>query len=275
VTAVENGPERPFTALVLAADRGLGDPVSRAAGVAHKCLAPVGGTAMLQRVVEALAASPEIGRIAVSLRDAAVLQQLPVLAPLVQSGRVFALQAADSPSRSVLQAEAELERPFPLLITTADHALLTAAMVAHFCAASRGSGATVTAGLTASGVLLQRYPQSQRTYLKFRDERYSGSNLFAVMNEAGMALPRLWLRVEQERKRPWRIAAIFGPRLLIGYLLRRFTLDEAMSRISERLGLRVAAVKMPFAEAAIDVDKPEDLALVEEILGKPGQNPVL
>ncbi|WP_193371333.1 nucleotidyltransferase family protein [Pelagibius marinus] len=263
-----HAPAASFTALVLAADRGPDDPVSQAAGVAHKCLAPVAGTAMLERVVTALAASAQVGRIAVSLRDTALLAQLPALAPLVAGGRLTALQAAGSPSRSVLQAATGLDRPFPLLVTTADHALLTTEMVDHFCAASRASGAEVTAGLTAAGVLLARYPQTRRTYLTFRDERYSGSNLFALMSPAARALPELWLRVEQQRKRPWRIAAVFGPRLLLGYLLRRFTLDQAMGRVSARLGVSVAAVKMPFAEAAIDVDKPEDLALVEEILAK-------
>ena len=259
---------KPFTVLVLAADRGPDDPVSQAAGVRHKCLAPVGGRSMLDRVVTALAASPQVGCIAVSLRDAAVLQQVPALAPLVEGGRLVALPAAGSPSRSVLKAAEELDDPFPLLVTTADHALLTTEMVDHFCAVSRDSGAAVTAGLTASGVLLARYPQSKRTYLTFRDERYSGSNLFALMSGEAMALPRLWRRVEQQRKQPWRIAAVFGPVLLLGYLLRRFSLEQAMARISARLGLRVAAVKMPMAEAAIDVDKPEDLALVNEICGK-------
>src|SRR3546814_553037 len=144
-------------------------------------------------------------------------------------------------------------------------------MVAHFCAASLASGAEVTAGLTASGVLLARYPHSRRTYLRFREERYSGSNLFAILGPAGMRLPEVWRRAEQQRKKPWRIAAVFGPVLLLGYLLRRFTLDEAMARISARLGVRVAAVKMPMAEAAIDVDKAEDLLLAEEILRNRGQ----
>lgn len=260
------GATAEFTALVLAADRGPDDSVSRAAGVAHKCLAPVAGRAMLERVIAALAASERVGRIAVSLRDTGLLERLPALAPLVAEGRLVALQAAGSPSRSVLQAAADLNQPFPLLVTTADHALLTTAMVDHFCSASRESGAEVTAGLTASGVLLASYPQSRRTYLAFRDERYSGANLFALMSARAMALPELWLRVEQQRKRPWRIAAVFGPRLLLGYLLRRFSLDDAMTRISARMGLGVAAVKMPFAEAAIDVDKPEDLELVNRIL---------
>src|SRR3546814_9123372 len=108
-------------------------------------------------------------------------------------------------------------------------------MVEHFCAASLASGAEVTAGVTASAVLLARYPQSRRTYLTFRDERYSGSNLFILRGPAALRLPELWLRVEQQRKRPWRVAAVFGPLLLLGYLLRWFTLDEAMARISARL----------------------------------------
>src|SRR3546814_15864200 len=77
------------------------------------------------------------------------------------------------------------------------------------------------AGVTASAVLLARYPQSRRTYLTFRDERYSGSNLFILRGPAALRLPELWLRVEQQRKRPWRVAAVFGPLLLLGYLLRR------------------------------------------------------
>jgi len=81
-----------------------------------------------------------------------------------------------------------------------------------------------------------------------------------------MALPALWRRVEQQRKKPWRVAAVFGPVLLLGYLLRLFTLDQAMARISARLGVKVAAVKMPMAEAAIDVDKVADLELAERIL---------
>jgi len=260
-------PATRFTVLVLAGDRGPSDPVSQAAGVAHKCFAKVAGRAMLERVVEALTASAYVDGIAVVLNAPAVLEELPALAPLVHSGGLTPLQAAGSPSRSVLKAVAELGKPFPLLITTADHALLTPAMVDHFCAASLASGAAVTAGLTASATLLARYPQSKRTYLRFRDERYSGSNLFALMEPAGMALPELWLRAEQQRKKPWRVAAVFGPVLLLGYLLRVFTLDQAMARISARLGLRVAAVKMPMAEAAIDVDKAADLELVEQILG--------
>ena len=44
--------------------------------------------------------------------------------------------------------------------------------------------------------------------------------------------------------------------------------SEAMARASRLLGCPVAAVSIPIGEAAIDVDRPEDLALAEAILAR-------
>ena len=53
------------------------------------------------------------------------------------------------------------------------------------------------------------------------------------------------------------------------FLRRRLSLDAAFREVSEALGARVCAVVMPQAEAAIDVDKMADLALVRQILSPP------
>jgi hypothetical protein len=82
-----------------------------------------------------------------------------------------------------------------------------------------------------------------------------------------------WRRVEQERKRPWRLVRAFGWRPLLAYLLGRLTLDDAITRASHVIGARVAAVVMPYPEAAIDVDKPADLELAERILARRRQRP--
>ena len=42
--------------------------------------------------------------------------------------------------------------------------------------------------------------------------------------------------------------------------------DSALAAGSRRLGLAAAAVTMPFPNAAIDVDKPADMELVESII---------
>lgn len=255
-----------FTALVLAGSRGPDDPVARHLGVAHKCLAPVAGVPMVVRVVEALALSPSVGRIALALEAAALGQDLPALRPLIDGGRLTTLATALTPSLSVLRALDQLPSPLPLLVVTGDHALLTPEIVEHFCAAASTTGADLAAGLTSATVLLGAYPDAQRTFLRFRDERYSGANLYAILRPEGRHAVVFWRRVEQERKRPWRLVRAFGWRPLLAYLLGRLTLDAAMARASQVIGARVAAIRLPFAEAAIDVDKPADLELVETIL---------
>jgi GTP:adenosylcobinamide-phosphate guanylyltransferase len=273
VSAASDAGAAPFTALVLAGSRGPDDPVAKAAGVAHKCLVPVAGVPMAVRVVEALAACPAVDRIAIALEDPALVDELPGLRPLIAAGRCALLATAATPSLSVQRALDELPVPLPLLVTTGDHPLLTPEMVEHFGAAARATGADLVAGLTPAAAIRKAYPDAQRTYLRFRDERYSGANLFAVLRPEGRRAVAFWRRVEQERKRPWRLVRAFGWRPLVAYLLGRLTLDDAMARASSIVGARIAAVVLPFAEAAIDVDKPADLELVERILARQRRRP--
>lgn len=259
-------PRTTFTALVLAAQRGPDDPLAQLSPAGHKCLLPVAGRSMIERVVGALMATQEIGRIAISIDQPEILAQVPGFAALLERGRLVILDSAASPSLSVAQALDQLDAPFPLLITTADHALLSPSMLRHFCREARGRTADIVAALAAETLVAPAFPGSKRTYLSFRGGRYSGCNLFACLTPEGRSAIAFWQRVERERKRPWHIAKAFGPGLLLAYVLRIFTLEQAMSRISGRLGCRAEAIDMPYAEAAIDVDKPEHLALVEKVL---------
>jgi GTP:adenosylcobinamide-phosphate guanylyltransferase len=268
VSAARGAADPPFTALVLAGSRGPDDPVARAGGVAHKCLVPVAGVPMAMRVIEALAACPSVDRIALALEDPALLDGLPALRPLIAAGRCALLATGATPSLSVQRALDELPDPLPLLVTTGDHPLLTPEIVEHFCAAARATGADLAAGLTPASAIRKAYPDAQRTYLRFRDERYSGANLFAILAPDGRRAVAFWRRVEQERKRPWRLVRAFGWRPLVAYLLGRLTLDDAMARASRVIDARLAAVVMPYPEAAIDVDKPADLELAETILAR-------
>jgi CTP:molybdopterin cytidylyltransferase MocA len=255
-----------FTALVLAGRRGPDDPVAVAAGLSHKCLVPANGVPMLARVVEAVAASSSIGLIAVSIEDPDLVGSLARLSPQRGEGRLLVFPSEATPSLSALATAEALGHPFPLLITTADHALLATDLVDFFASAARETGADIVAGLVPAEVLLDAYPQTKRTFLRFRDGRYSSCNLFCVLTEAGLRVLDFWRRVERDRKRPWRIARAFGIGTLVSYVLGRLTLEQGLARLSRTLGVDARAVIVPFAEAAIDVDKPSDLTLVEEIL---------
>ena len=258
---------RPFTALVLAGSRpGTPDRLAQAYGIAHKCLIPAGGVPMLVRVVSALAASPDVERIFLSLEDPDLPGTLPALRPDLEARRLIVVPSAATPSLSVLRLLDGDHARLPLLVTTADHPLLSPDIIQHFCDAARASGADVAGALTPASELLARYPEAQRTFIRFRDGRYSGANLFAILTPKGRRAVEFWRKVEQERKRPWRLVGAFGFWPLALYLCGRLSLDDAMERASAIMGARAAAVRLPMAEAAIDVDKPVDLELVEAIL---------
>ena len=173
-------------------------------------------------------------------------------AEFLDRGRLLALNSKESPSRSTLAALDDLEDAYPLLVTTADHALLAPRMVRTFCDAASAGGCDLAAALVSEAVVRAGVPETKRTYLAFRDGRFSGANLFAFMTPKGRAAAAFWRHVEQERKRPWRIAKAFGWGLLAAYVLRVWTLEQAMSRAAARIGVTAQAVPLPYAEAAID-----------------------
>jgi GTP:adenosylcobinamide-phosphate guanylyltransferase len=253
-------------ALVLAASRGPQDPVARHAGMSHKALVRIGGVAMLTRVLRALGASRNVGPIAVCLEAGAPLVGAePELDRLIAEGAVTLIDAAGSPARSVLAALDAL--PLPLLITTADHPLLTPAMIDQFCGAVPADAAAAV-GVVRASLLQGRYPGAIRTYYRFAGEGYSGCNLFLLQSPEAVRVVRFWARLEQHRKRPWRLIAAVGPAALLRFLLGRLTLEDALRHLSARAGASIRAVELPFPEAAIDVDKPSDLKLAEQILGQ-------
>jgi len=271
VSASPHAPLAParFTALVLAGSRGgAGDDLAAAQGEQHRALIPVRGVPMLVRVIRTLRAAPSIAAIVVSIDDPAALDAVPELCALVAAGALQLRRSESSPSRSVVVMLEALPAGAPVLVTTADHALLTPAMVEHFTHACARASADVYVGLVAASLLRAHYPESTRTYLPMRDDLYSGANLFAFLSPQAKRAAEFWVRAEALRKQPWRLALAFGPRALFLFWRRRLDLDAALERVSRVIGARVRAVRMPFAEAAIDVDRASDLALATRIVAQ-------
>lgn len=252
------------TAVILAGSRaGAADPMAVAARVTHKALLPVAGVPMLARVTAALRATPGIARIVVMIETPE-----ETLADCAWPEAFLMRAAAPSPSRSVAAALEEFGAP--LLVTTADHALLTPAMVEHFLHAIP-PGVDAAAGLARSETVLAAWPETRRTWLRFRGGRFSGCNLFWLGSAKAASLVAFWRRVEQDRKRPAAMIALLGPLTLLRFALGWLTLPGALAALGRRTGTRLCAVDMPFAEAAVDVDKPADLALAEAALAARSQ----
>jgi len=257
-----------FSVVILAADRELADPVAQSAAVSCKALAPVGGREMVLRVLDSLTEAEETGPRFLAGPSITSLEENAELSGLVKSDQVGWFEPQNTPSLSAFTVLQSLPLDVPVLVTTADHALLTAEMVDYFCREARTSGCDVLAGVARYELIAEVVPGARRTVTKLKDGGYCGCNLFAFLTPESRKAADFWRKVEKERKKPLRIIKVMGWIAVLRYLLGQLTLEQALGGLSQRIGLRVGAVRMPFAEAAIDVDKVEDLLLVESMLAK-------
>lgn len=255
-----------FTALVLAADRSQADPVAQVADVPCKALAPVGGRPMVLRVLDALRAGTTIRRAVLCGPAWQVVKGQTELRTLLHTDRIEWYAPRSTPSTSAAAVMAALSEADPVLLTTADHALLSAEVVDYFCAQAGKSDDDLVVALACHEVVTAAYPHGRHTAIRLVGGPYCGCNLFALMSPRARTVVNFWRRVESERKRPWRLGAeIFGYLTLLRYLTVGLTLDDVLKKASQRLGLKIGAVVMPFPQAAVDVDKVEDWHLANRV----------
>ena len=248
-----------WTAIILAGQRPGPDRLAEAFGERWKALVRVGGEPMVTRVVRTLANTPEVAQILVLGQEPEALREAVKAggaAKLVQSGAGI--------SESILAVAGSDVAPWPVLVTTADHPLLTPGFVSAFLAQSGGTDLAV--GMVERQVMRARYPENKRTWLKFRDGHWSGANLFALRTDAARGALTLWAEAEKDRKKAWRLFLHFGPWLAFRAITRTIGLAEALEIAGKRIGLTAKIVPLADAEAAIDVDKVSDHIQAEAIL---------
>jgi GTP:adenosylcobinamide-phosphate guanylyltransferase len=224
-----------------------------------KALIAVGGEPMVRRPVRALLGSKRVAHVI-------VLSQAPerIADVLPKDPRVSVGQSLGTIAETMLKLCDGPEAQWPIVVTTADHALLDSATVDDFV---RGAaGADIAIGVVERDKLLHRLPDTERTWLKFSGGAYTGANLFALSSPAVRPAIELWRRVEQDRKKGWRLVSLAGPVLLAGTALKLLSIDTVLSRVGRKLGLTVIAVRLSNPLAGVDVDKPSDHSLVEAIL---------
>ena len=254
------------TALVLAGSRAGKDAVAESAKVPIKVLAPVGGIPMVARVLETLEASTFVGPRVLCGPGWEVLQEQSYLHDLVEKKNIRWVAPQQGPSLSVKSFLEQAPKDLPLLVTTADHALLTVEMVNFFLKEVGRAQADVSVALVPHSVVAQAYPQSKRTVIGFQGGGYCGCNMFLLRTPQAVRLVEFWSQVERERKRPIRLIRRLGWLMLIRYMLGGLSLSDALCELGQRMEISIKEIILPFPEAAIDVDTPEDLVLVEKIV---------
>lgn len=255
----------PIRAVVLAGERRGGNALARAHGLRSGVLVDVAGISCIARVIDALRNSTAVAGGTIVGPDLDVKMGEAVFDALFAVGDFGWTAPAAGPAASALAATAQIDR-YPILLTAADHALLTPAIVDDFCSAARARAADFVVGLVPYARVYAAYPESRRTRIKFTDGPFCGSNLFLLNRPAARRALAFWSALEADRKRPWRMAARLGLMVLWRYLLTGLSANEAFALLSSRSGASIDYVVVDAARAAIDVDSIADLKLACRIV---------
>jgi molybdopterin-guanine dinucleotide biosynthesis protein A len=237
------------------------DPLYPVAGELKKSLLPVAGKPMVQWVIEAIDRATTVSRIIlVGLEDKLWFETTKPVSALPDTGGMLT-----NIKQGLEKVNGQSSGNHIVLLASGDIPTITPEIVDWRVTEALQVGADINYAVVSKETMEARFPRSQRTYVRLRDMQVCGGDL-NVLRASIVAHDELWERIIAARKSAWRQVSMLGYDLLLQFLLRRITLEAAGRKVSERLGLAGFGTLSPYAELAMDVDKPAHLEVVEQAM---------
>src|SRR6266496_5411365 len=123
-------------------------------------------------------------------------------------------------------------------------------------------------GVCPKNVMESRFPSSKRTYTHLKDMDVCGADMNITHVRMTTEHLDMWESLIGTRKSPLKQAGIIGFGTLFALFTRRLTLEDAVARVCNRIGIKGRAIVWPYAEPCMDVDKPSQLELLRDDLEK-------
>jgi molybdopterin-guanine dinucleotide biosynthesis protein A len=244
-------------AIVMA--NGSADKLATKLGATHKALLDIGGKTMIDRVVDALRAAPEITHVVVACRkDGPLAEYLRGKVDLAESE---APTFVDGISAG-FAAMPEVSRA---LLVTCDMPLLTPASVGAIVGeAAARPDIDLLYAMVDINLTKQAYPEAHRTAIRLKEGSYTAAGVCVVSRRFIEQSGPILLEAFKQRKSKIGMARLFGISFLAKFALGVLSVKGLVKRAEEMLGCSCAAVELPFAECGFDVDTEKDLAAARE-----------
>lgn len=223
-----------------------------------KGVVEINGRPMVEYVLDALKACPEIGRTCVVVppgidgewrakadivkeHDGALTQNLAVGVTALDTDRMVIVLSSDIP-------------------------LITPEALGDFLKRCQGIDAKLYYPIIPESAAKKLFPTMKRTYVTTKDGRFTGGNL--VLADPSLIETHMVLMEEAYamRKSPFKLARRLGFKFILGLFFGNVSVAKAEQRIAKLLDSPVRAIVSPFAEIGVDVDKPSDMAIVSAYL---------
>lgn len=229
-----------------------------------KALVDVAGKPMVQWVLDALGDAKRVDNvIIVGLSPKNQLRCRKPLHFVSNQGRMLANIVAGINKSLQLNKKNKY-----VLVVSSDIPAMKAHMVDWLVDTSMQTHDDLYYGVCPRDVMEKRFPDSRRTYTRLKDMEVCGSDINIC--HVRMATDRLdlWESLLGARKSPFMQASKIGLGILFALFTRQLTLEDAVTRISERVGIKGRAIVWSYAEPCMDVDKPHQLELIRADLSK-------
>jgi NDP-sugar pyrophosphorylase family protein len=223
-----------------------------------KALLQFGDRTMLERVIDAL-------------QDAKSIDNIVVVGLGSDMGMTFKRPVHHLPDQGSLVANTIagivwLREQNPdvgvVLASSSDIPLMTADLVDQLIELCQPLTDLVYYTYVTQETMEKRFPDSRRTYVKLKGVEIAGGDL-GLLNASVIDSNReLFEALANARKHAWKIAKVVGLKMLIKFLFRRLGPAELKVEAERILGGPARLVEMPFAELAMDADKPEQVDML-------------
>jgi GTP:adenosylcobinamide-phosphate guanylyltransferase len=229
-----------------------------------KALVDVAGKPMIQWVLDALGGAKKVNKVIIV--GLSPKNQLTCKKPLYyvsNQGRMLANIVA-----GVNKALEINRRNKYVLIVSSDIPAIKPEMVDWLIETCMETKDDIYYGVCPRDVMEARFPDSRRTYTHLKDMDVCGADMNITHVRMATEHLDLWESLIGSRKSPLKQASLIGFGTLFALFTRRLTLEDAVRRVSERIGIRGRAVVWSHAEPCMDVDKPSQLELLREDLAR-------
>lgn len=229
-----------------------------------KALVDIAGKPMVQWVLDALSDSQRVDNvIVVGLSAKNQLSCKKPLHFLPNQGRMLSNIVAGINKSLQLDKKSKY-----VLIVSSDIPAIKPHMVDWLVDTSMQTKDDLYYGVCPRDVMEARYPGSNRTYTRLKDMELCGSDINLCHVRMASEHLELWESLLGARKSPLAQASKLGLGLLFALVTRQLTLEAAVTRIGERIGIKGRAIVWQYAEPCMDVDKPHQLELMRADLSK-------
>jgi GTP:adenosylcobinamide-phosphate guanylyltransferase len=238
------------------------DPLFAITNGLPKALMQIGGQTLIQWSLDALSKAESI--------DNVVLVGLPAGTEIRYSGTILRMEnQGNLVSNITVAAQKLLENgassPYALVMAS-DVPTVQPEILDWLTTQVEQADSDLVYTVVTREVMETRFPNSHRSYIKLKDVAVCGGDINAIRLDKISYDNPMWRRLVDTRKNALKQAALLGFDTLFKILTRSLTLEQTESRVCQKLGVNGKLLLSPYAEIAMDVDKPSQYELLNQEL---------